>query len=59
MQDIERAMLISLGITEDCDAEKPSEETPMLETRLAEAEAKYAVLQQMYDALLDRMLRVS
>lgn len=60
MRGIEKAMLISLGITEDSDAEEPSEETPpMLETRLAEAEAKYAVLQQMYDALLDRMLRVS
>lgn len=59
MREIEAAMLVSLGITEGCEEELSEETPPMLETRLAEAEARYAVLQQMYDALLDRMLKVS
>ena len=58
LHDIETAMLVSLGMNTGCDVDTP-EETPMLEARLAEAEAKCAVLQQMYDSLLNKLLKMS
>jgi len=59
MHGIEAAMLISLGLDAGCDKDVSDETPPMLEARLAEAEAKCAVLQQMYDALLNKLLKVS
>ena len=62
MHNIEVAMMVSLGLTQqECEAEEPaSDETPpMLETRLAEAEARCSILQQMYDTLLNKMLKLS
>lgn len=55
MEDIEEAMMISLGLAPHAAAE-PRDETPMLETRLAESEARCAELRQMYDSLLSKML---
>lgn len=53
LEDIEEAILISLGVEP-----KPRQETPpMLETRLAESEAKCEVLKQMYDNLLSKLLK--
>ena len=54
MRNIEAAMLVSLGLSEEITSD---ETPPMLETRLAEAEARCAVLQQMYDALLDKLIK--
>ena len=51
---IENAMLISLGI----QLASVSEETPpMPESRLAEVEGRCRVLQELYDALLDRLVK--
>lgn len=57
MEDIEEAMMISLGLAPHAAAE-PRDETPppMLETRLAESEARCSELRQMYDSLLSKML---
>ena len=59
LRDIEAAMLVSLGMNTGCDADTSEETPPMLEARLAEAEAKCAVLQQMYDSLLNKLLKMS
>lgn len=57
MEDIEEAMMISLGLAPHAAAAEPRDETPpMLETRLAESEARCAELRQMYDSLLSKML---
>lgn len=55
---IENAMLISLGI-QLAPVSEESEETPppMPESRLAEVEARCRVLQELYDALLDRFVK--
>lgn len=55
MEGVERAMLISLGMNPE--REFPEEESINPDDRLAAAEARCVVLQQMYDSLLDRMLR--
>lgn len=66
MSSIETAMLISLGLAPtagaDSMSEARSEETPPipdLDTRLAEAEARCKILQELYDSLLTRLLKVS
>lgn len=66
MSSIETAMLISLGLAPAAGAdsmpEARSEETPPipdLDTRLAEAEARCKILQELYDSLLTRLLKVS
>lgn len=53
---IENAMLISLGI-QLASVSEESEETPMPESRLTEVEARCRVLQELYDALLDRLVK--
>lgn len=62
MAAIDRAMLISLGIqgSEACTALRGIEETPPVpdsDSRLAEAEAKCKVLQELYDSLLNKLIR--
>lgn len=52
MQELNNAMLISLGM-QNADVLEPQE----IESRLAEAEAKCRVLQDMYDTLLDKVIR--
>lgn len=66
MSSIETAMLISLGLAPAAGAdsmpEARSEETPPipdLDTRLAEAEARCKILQELYDSLLTRLLKAS
>lgn len=56
LERIETAMLISLGL---CTAKEIAKEAPppALETKLAETEARCAVLQQMYDSLLNRLIK--
>ena len=49
MANIEAAMLVSLGMQKKAPKEN-------LDDRLAAAEAKCAVLQQMYDALLNKLI---
>lgn len=57
MANIEIAMLVSLGM-QMAEREFPEEnETDTVDDRLAAVEAKCAVLQQMYDTLLDKLLR--
>lgn len=56
MEDIEEAMMISLGLAPHAAAEPRDETPPLLETRLAESEARCAELRQMYDSLLSKML---
>lgn len=56
MEDVEEAMLISLGLTPHAAPELQNKTPPMLETRLAESEARCAMLQQMYDSLLSKLL---
>ena len=59
MAAIDRAMLISLGIQHG-DAAEEIEETPPVpdsDSRLAEAEAKCKVLQELYDSLLNKLIR--
>ena len=48
--------MISLGLAPHAAAEPRDEPPPMLETRLAESEARCAELRQMYDSLLSKML---
>lgn len=64
MSSIEMAMLISLGLAPAAGAdsmpEARSEETPPipdLDTRLAEAEARCKILQELYDSLLTRLIK--
>lgn len=64
MSSIETAMLISLGLAPAAGAdsmpEARSEETPPipdLDTRLAEAEARCKILQELYDSLLTRLIK--
>lgn len=64
MSSIETAMLISLGLAPaagaDSMSEARSEETPPisdLDTRLAEAEARCKILQELYDSLLTRLIK--
>lgn len=63
MAAIENAMLISLGIQLDgcAEVDEPQDATeetpPMPDSRLAEVEARCRVLQEMYDALLDRLFK--
>lgn len=60
MAAIENAMLISLDIrfADDCEASEEIKETPpMPDTRLADAEARCRILQEMYDALLDKLIK--
>lgn len=64
MSSIETAMLISLGLAPEAGAdsmpEARSEETPPipdLDTRLAEAEARCKILQELYDSLLTRLIK--
>lgn len=64
MSSIETAMLISLGLAPAAGAdsmpEARSEEThpiPDLDTRLAEAEARCKILQELYDSLLTRLIK--
>lgn len=64
MSSIETAMLISLGLAPaagvDSMPEARSEETPPipdLDTRLAEAEARCKILQELYDSLLTRLIK--
>ena len=66
MRNIETAMLISLGLAPaagvDPQPNAQNEETPPipdLDTRLAEAEARCKILQELYDSLLTRLLKVS
>ena len=54
---IENAMLISLGIQLAPVSEESEETPPMPESRLAEVEARCRVLQELYDALLDRFVK--
>lgn len=54
---IENAMLISLGIQLASVSEESEETPPMPESRLAEVEARCRVLQELYDALLDRLVK--
>ena len=56
MEDIEAAMQVSLGLRE-AEAVCIHAPPPALETKLAEAEARCAVLQQMYDSLLNRLIK--
>ena len=59
MQHIETALLISLGLGAGI---VPNYETPAPSadsSRLAAAEAKCAVLQEMYDALLSKLIKAS
>lgn len=58
MAAINRAMLISLGIQHG-DAAEEIKETPVpdFDSRLAEAEAKCKVLQELYDSLLNKLIR--
>lgn len=61
MAAIESAMLISLGIRFD-EVEEPEETEqtpPMPDSRLTEVEARCRVLQEMYDALLNRLIKAS
>lgn len=66
MADIEAAMRISLGL-EPCEVSEPEPvkedvpecPPPVLESKLAEAQARYVVLQEMYDSLLNRLIRAS
>lgn len=59
MENIDIALAISLGLTA-YPAEQPSScekvSPPVPDTRLAAAEARCAMLQQMYDALLNRLI---
>lgn len=57
MAAIEDAMLVSLGIEAGEQVAACEETPPVQDQRLAEAEARCTVLQQMYDALLDRLLK--
>lgn len=60
MSAVENAILISLGFRFITDRDLPvkCEETPPIpDTRLAEVEARCRVLQEMYDALLDRLVK--
>lgn len=54
---IENAMLISLGIQLAPVSEESEETPPMPESRLTEVEARCRVLQELYDALLDRFVK--
>lgn len=54
---IENAMLISLGIQLAPVSEESEETPPCPESRLAEVEARCRVLQELYDALLDRFVK--
>ena len=59
MAAIDRAMLVSLGIQYG-DAAEEIKETPPVpdsDSRLAEAEAKCKVLQELYDSLLNKLIR--
>lgn len=55
MKAIETAMRVSLDMGDEA-AELSYETPPVPDTRLAEAEAKCAVLQQMYDDLLSKII---
>lgn len=55
MEAIESALRVSLGIGDEVP-ELSDETPPVPDTRLAEAEAKCAVLQRMYDDLLSKII---
>lgn len=59
MAAIDRAMLVSLGIQYGDAAEEIKETPPVpdFDSRLAEAEAKCKVLQELYDSLLNKLIR--
>ena len=59
MAAIDRAMLVSLGIQYGDAAEeiKETPHVPDFDSRLAEAEAKCKVLQELYDSLLNKLIR--
>lgn len=59
MSAIETAMLVSLGIQFGEEPEEIEETPPVPEsdTRLAEAEARCKILQELYDSLLSRLIK--
>ena len=59
MAAIDRAMLVSLGIQHGDNVGEIEETSPIsdLDSRLAEAEAKRKVLQELYDSLLNKVIR--
>lgn len=56
LQLIEAAMMISLGFANDGN---PPPQQESVSAQVAAAEAKCAVLQKMYDALLDKLIKAS
>lgn len=59
LAEIEQAMLISLCIEQYAPREEIEETPPMpdSDSRLAEAEARCRVLQEMYDTLLNKLIK--